>query len=293
MIMPKYPIFIPSRGRYESGFTMKFLKQEGVPFILVVEPQEKDIYEKLYGGAGVEVLTLPENDRGLIYARNWIKQYSTKRGDARHWQIDDNIRGVQRLYKGKRLPCDSGPAFRCIEDFSDRYENVGLSGMNYVMFGVGVMPPFYLNVHVYSCTLVNNEIPYSFRQPANEDVDMCLQVLSSGKWCTVLFNTFLAHKMRTMTISGGQCLKAYTGDGRLYMARQLQRKWPGIVTTGRRFKRPQHIVRDSWRKFDTPLKLKPGVVIPTTPNEYGLQLQAVKEVKSDVLKQFIGKDSGQ
>ena len=158
--MPKYPIFIPSRGRYESGFTMKFLKQEGVPFILVVEPQEKDIYEKLYGGAGVEVLTLPENDRGLIYARNWIKQYSTKRGDARHWQIDDNIRGVQRLYKWKRLPCDSGPAFRCIEDFSYRYENVGLSGMNYVMFGVGVMPPFYLNVHVYSCTLVNNEIPY-------------------------------------------------------------------------------------------------------------------------------------
>jgi len=58
------------------------------------------------------------------------------------------------------------------------------------------------------------------------------------------------------------------------------------VKTGRRFKRPQHIVKNAWGKFDTPLKLKPGIDLSTLePNEYGMKLVEVKPIKSESLRE--------
>jgi hypothetical protein len=77
----------------------------------------------------------------------------------------------------------------------------------------------------------------------------------------------------------------------LKMAKALERLWPGVVETKRRFKRPQHVVKDSWKRFDTPLKLKPGIDLAAIPpNDYGLKLVAVKEVKSERLKRLLEED---
>ena len=59
--------------------------------------------------------------------------------------------------------------------------------------------------------------------------------------------------MRTMTMKGGNMAQLYQGDGRLTMARSLERMWPGVVSINRRFGRPQHVVKNSWRNFDTSL----------------------------------------
>jgi hypothetical protein len=134
-----------------------------------------------------------------------------------------------------------------------------------------LVPPFYLNVHVYSCTLVLNSLPQAWRGRYNEDTDLCLQVLSAG-WCTVLMNIFCADKLQTKLLPGGNTTTLYQGDGRLRMARSLERLWPGVVTTRRRFQRPQHIIYDAWRRFDTPLRFKPGIEITREPNEYGMTL---------------------
>jgi hypothetical protein len=64
----------------------------------------------------------------------------------------DNIIEFRRLYRGRRIPCHAGVALRVCEDFSDRFENVAVSGLNYQMFVPAETPvPFYVNVHVYSC----------------------------------------------------------------------------------------------------------------------------------------------
>jgi hypothetical protein len=208
-------------------------------------------------------------------------------GHARHWQLDDNIRHIKRRWRGRRVYCQAGYAFRAIEDFTDRYLNIGLSGMNYEMFLANGMrpPPFYLNVHVYSCTLVNNALPYQWRGRYNEDTDLCLQVLSGG-WCTVLFNAFLCEKLWTMQMKGGNTQELYQDDGRLKMARSLERQWPGVVTTTRRFQRPQHQVKDSWKHFDTPLKRREDIDWESIPkiDEYGVQLKEVTPVKSERLR---------
>jgi hypothetical protein len=287
-MMPKYPIYIPSKGRWDKNATAKTLVEDGVPFKLVVEPQEFEAYAEAWGED--HILTLPWNDPGsVIPARNWIKDHSTANGDKRHWQLDDNIRYMHRWYRGKRIRCRAGIALRITEDFVDRYTNVALAGLEYLKFAISArVPPITLNTRIYSCTLVLNEIPYRWRGRYNEDTDICLRALADG-WCTVLMNAFLCDKLPTMTVKGGNTQVLYQGDGRLKMAKELERRWPGVVTTERRFHRPQHVVKDSWRRFDNQLirrddidweALEAGGV-----NEFGLTMEMKEdEIKSKRMK---------
>jgi hypothetical protein len=146
-----------------------------------------------------------------------------------------------------------------------------------------VMPPYYLNTRIYSCILIRNDIPYRWRGRYNEDTDLCLQVLSEG-WCTVSFNAFNMMKAETMSVKGGNATELYKGDGRLKMARSLERQWPYVVTTRRRFDRPQHVVANNWRKFDTPLIRRTDIdweaLEKQGSNDYGLKLKQ----KADTIK---------
>ena len=76
-------------------------------------------------------------------------------------------------------------------------------------------------------------------------------------------------------MKGGNSAQLYQGDGRTTMARSLERVWPGVVTTNRRYGRPQHVVADSWKKFDTQLIRKPDLDLDSLPlvDNYGLTLQ--------------------
>lgn len=290
----KYPVYVLSRGRYENCLTAKFLIKDGVDFFLVVEEQEYDEYASRYEGGVCTILVLPEDStgRGAIPVRNWIWEHSNGAGDERHWILDDNIRMVRRWYKRKRLECDSGVAFGVVEGFVDRYENIAIAGLNYTMFctpGSGA-PPFNLNVHVYSCMLMRNDLPNRWRGEYNSDTDICLQVLSDGL-CTVLFNAFMVDKMTTMLAKGGNTDK-YAGDGRLKMAKGLERQWPGVVETKRRYNRPQHVISKNWRRFDTPLIRRGDVDFGSLePNEYGMTLKKTRDVvKSKSLRGLLSEE---
>jgi TET-Associated Glycosyltransferase len=272
-LLPTYPVYVPSKGRADTCYTAKFLVRDGVPFQLVVEPQEHDLYAERYGAE--RVLVLPHRDRGLHVTRCWIKDHATATGAVRHWQLDDNIRQLVRVYRGSRIRCAAGPALAITEQFVDRYENVAIAGLNYEMFHNPLkydFPPFWLNVHVYSCTLILNSLPHRWRRILNDDTDICLQVLADG-WCTVLMNAFLADKIASMVVKGGNTDFVYKLDGRTKMARSLQRDWPHVVHVRRRFRRAQHVVRGLWRGFDTQLKMKPEFVGKQwDANEFGMLL---------------------
>lgn len=262
---PLYPVYVPSKGRADTCWTADFLTRDGVPFFLVVEPQERDAYAARYGAGSV--LALPwDNPGSVIPARNWIKDHATAAGAERHWQLDDNLLWIGRRWKGRKIQCNAGIALRACEEFVDRYENVAVAGLNYEMFlpKGQAAPPFRLNSHVYSCSLVLNSIPHRWRGRYNEDTDLCLQVLADG-WCTILFNAFYVWKKWTMQLKGGNTAALYQGDGRLKMARSLERQWPGVVETRRRFQRPQHVVKDAWKRFDTPSASSPASTSPRSP----------------------------
>lgn len=286
---PRYPIYVPSKGRWANPLTAKFLTADEVPFRMVIERSEYDAYRRALPNA--ELLVLPfENAGTSVPARNWIKDHAVAEGHERHWQLDDNMRGAYRLWRGKRVHCDSGVALRVCEDFTDRYTNIAISGLNYDMFVPSeTSAPFYLNCHVYSCTLVNHAVPLRWRGRYNEDTDLCLQALSQG-WCTVLLNVFCIKKLRTMTVKGGNTATLYQADGRARMARALERQWPYVVTTQRRFQRPQHVIRDGWRGFDTPLIRRDDIdwdALAEVPNDYGLRLvQKAEHIRSPVIQRL-------
>lgn len=291
-VAPLHPIYIPSAGRAgqsSKSSTPDALLTDGVPFRLVVEPQEAEAYADRYGTE--RILVLPFRDAGQVLpARNWIKDFSTAAGESHHWQLDDNIRYYGRRYKGRRLRCDANIALRAVEDFVDRYTNIAVAGHNYYMFVPDQQryPAFTLNCHVYSSMLFDNSLPFRFRT-TNEDTDYCLQSLAAG-YCTVQVNVFLAQKVTSMAVKGGNTA-FYQGGGKIQRARELERLWPGVVSVRRRFRHSQHVI--NWQKFDTPLKLKPGIDLKALkPNEYGLKLiQVTPEIKSSRLRKLLSDEA--
>ena len=273
---PRYPIYIISKGRWESRLTVKALEEMGVSYHIVIEPQEYDNYAAVINPEKIFVLPFSNLGQGSIPARNWVWEHSISIGAERHWIIDDNIRWFARINKNKKLRVYSGIFFKILEDFIDRYENIALAGPHYEMFVPALDAlkyPILLNSRIYSCILIKNDIPYRWRGRYNEDTDLSLQVLKDG-WCTVLFYAFVCKKTPTMTMKGGNTEELYkldNADGRLLMAQSLQRQHPDVVKITRKWGRWQHQV--DYRPFKAnKLILKEGIEIPKGVNNYGMVL---------------------
>lgn len=276
---PRYPLYVISKGRADSRLTVRALEAMRVLHRVVIEPQEYDAYAAVMDPAKLLVLPFSNLGQGSIPARNWVWEHSISEGHARHWVIDDNIQHWARLHQHVKARLADGAAFAAMEDFVDRYTNVVMAGPNYREFAKQrqAIPPFYLNDRVYSCILLANDVPHRWRGRYNEDTDLSLRFLKDG-YCTVLFNAFLAAKQATMTMRGGNTESLYKldngQDGRLLMAQSLQQQHPDVVKITRKWGRWQHQV--DYRPFKANrLIRKPGVVIPTEPNEYGMRLVQV------------------
>ncbi len=271
---PSYPVYVISKGRWESRLTVKSLEQRAIPYHLVIEPQEYDQYAAVIDPSNILVLPFSNLGQGSIPARNWVWEHSIEQGAKRHWILDDNIRYFFYVTNNIRHRTTSGASFRAIEDFADRYENMALSGMQYMMFDrhTRTPPPVALNTRIYSCILIQNDIPYRWRGRYNEDTDLSLRALKDG-WCTALFYAFPCDKQTTnLHMKGGNTDELYQGDGRLKMAQSLQAQHPDVTTIAWKWGRWQHQVDYRPFKKNRPI-LKKGVVIPDEPNNYGMVLR--------------------
>jgi hypothetical protein len=266
---PKYPVFIPSKGRHESRYTIRAFEKIGVSYRVFIEPQEYDLYATVVNPENIVVL--PHHDQGLVVTRNYIWDYAVSLGVSYFWTFDDNIIEFYRLNRNLKYRMGDGTFLNVIEDFVERYENIYIAGMQYEMFAPrkAKCPPFILNTRVYSNMLIKTDIPYRNEGFYNDDTDLCLRILKDG-FCTIEFNTFLAKKIRTMKVSGGMT-PHYQGDGRLKMAQELQAKHPDVVTITRKWGRWQHQV--DYRPFkNNRLIKKQGIEIPQGVNNYGMVL---------------------
>jgi len=277
---PKYPIYIISKGRWESRLTAKVLERMRLFYHIVVEPQEYEQYASVIASEKILVLPFSNLGQGSIPVRNWVWDHSISQGCERHWILDDNIQWFARLYKNKKIKVLSGVCFTVVEDFVDRYTNVALAGLQYEMFTPALQHcnPFILNTRVYSCILIKNDIHYRWRGRYNEDTDLSLRALKDG-WCTFLIQQFICKKMTTMTMKGGNTEELYRldgqADGRLLMAQSLQQQHPDVVRVVRKWGRWQHQV--DYRPFKkNQLRRKPSIIIPEGPNEFGMRLVKVE-----------------
>jgi hypothetical protein len=247
----KYPIYIVSKGRADIPYTANFLKKENIDFKVAVEPQE---YKEYCDSIGEKyILKLPFSNLGLgsYPARNYCFEHSKEIGAKKHFLFDDNIRGFYRLNEGKRTRSEAFIALKSLEEFSDRYSNLAISGYNYLYFVTKeTKKPFSINTHVYSGMLINNSIKYRWRLKYNEDVDICLQALHDGL-CTVLINVFLIDKISTtVKLKGGNQTELYKNNNdqkKALKSSSLKEVWPDYVKIVSRFGRPHHHI--SWNKY--------------------------------------------
>lgn len=273
---PDYPIYIISKGRWESRLTSKTLERLKIPYYVVIEPQEYEQYSDVIDKDKILVLPFSNLGKGSIPARNWVWEHSISQGAKWHWILDDNIRDFYRLNKNIKYRVTSGTIFKVIEGFVNRYENIAQAGMQYEKFvpRKSKHKPYILNTRIYSCILIRNDIDFRWRGRYNEDTDLSLRILKAG-YTTILFTAFLADKVTTMTMKGGNTEQLYKQnkefDGRLEMARSLKRQHPKIVKVVRKWGRWQHQVNYKPFKGNKLIK-KEGVEIPRGINNYGMRL---------------------
>jgi hypothetical protein len=268
---PEYPVFVPTKGRYKTPYTINVLEQLKVPYTAVIEePEYKQYLAVVKSG---KVLVLPHKDKGLTVTRNWIWDYAEQELKTPYfWTIDDNIRWFYRLHNNMKWRVTSGTFLRVIEDFAERYENLYISGMNYEMFvpRKRKKPPITFNTRIYSNMLIKTDISYRNVTFYNDDTDLCLRVLKGGH-CTALFNAFLADKIATMQVKGGMTDYYEQTQKRREFVEELKAAHPDIVQLVWKFNRWHHQV--DYRPFkNNKLIRKPGIKIPDEPNEYGMKL---------------------
>jgi hypothetical protein len=281
---PRYPIYVISKGRWESRHTARTLDKMGVPYYLAVEPQEYDNYVNAVGKE--KVLALPFSNHGLGSgpARNWCWEHSKATGFKRHWLMDDNMLDFYRLHNNKRYRVDKGSAiFRAAEDFVDRFENIALSGFQYKFFAIDdcAYPPYILNTRIMSCFLIDNDCPVMWRGKYNEDVDLSIRVLKEGL-CTMLFYSFLCGKLRTGTVKGGNTTEIYNNyqeDASYNKSKMLYEMHPDCVELVEKYGRAHHHVNldKIINKFGQPARqnvpiLKKDVDIVNKVDNYGMEL---------------------
>jgi hypothetical protein len=230
-----YPVYIPSKGRSEND-TTKLCIRENIPFYLVVEPQDADDYISNHGKENC--LVMPENNKGLPYARRFCKQHSIDQGHEWHWQIDDDIKGVMVRQDGKNIKTPVKPVICEIQNFIARYKNIGQAGLCHSLFAWSHSTDYGLNQQCPTFVIIRNEIPIWWRDGVAEDTDYSLQVLAANPprdllnnkrepWCTVLFYKYMFDTAVQGKLAGGNTDSEYADDGRLTRIKGLQKYWPG------------------------------------------------------------------
>lgn len=292
----RYPVCIPSKGRFDVQTTGHVLDRMGVSYRFFVEETEADAYKNALGEQRVVVMPFHDLGQGSIPARNFIWEWAKQHGHARHWVMDDNILNFVRCTENRKLRVRGGRFLQAMEDFVDRYENIAMAGPHnrgFIYAGNPKMTAFLLNTRVYSCILIDTSLTHRWRGRYNEDTDLSLRVLKDGK-CTVMFRTFLMEKATTSTgdanrtggMKGGNTDNVYIDkDHRRKFAEELQKQHPDCVKVVWRYERWHHDI-DYEHLFTQKLIRKPGVIPLGTPdkpviNNYDMRLRRVDRSEAD------------
>jgi hypothetical protein len=311
-ITPLFPLYIPTKGRHQYLTTSKVLTKMGVAHNLIVEPLEIEAYTKQVTSLGLSATILPLDmgikeryeycdDLGLTISsgsgpsRNYAWEHSLANGHDFHWVMDDNIREFHRLHQNLKINVRTPSFWRIMEDFVLRYTNIGMAGPHYSKFipRKAKTKPFNINTRIYSCNLIRNDIPFKWRGRYNEDTILSLDMLKAG-WCTVIFHALLQDKMATQVQKGGNTDELYHGQtrgksqryakhGTVAKSEMLARVHPDIAEVKWKFSRVHHHI--DYSVFKQTLQRKKGLVIPDSPNNYGMELRNVSDQAESRVKQ--------
>jgi len=283
---PRHPIYIVSKGRWESRLTSRALHRLRVPHFVVVEEQEAEAYRAALDSSATVLILDKQYQRdyetcddlgdtkskGPGAARNFAWEHSIKSGATWHWVMDDNIKTFYRLNRNLKTHVTDGAIFLAMEDFVERYENVGMAGPDYSMFVYRKKkePPFIMNTRIYSCNLIRNDLSYRWRGRYNEDTDLSLRMLKDG-WCTIQFVAFLQEKVATQSMAGGNTAEFYAAEGTLPKSKMQVALHPAVSKLVWKFGRWHHQV--DYGVFKRNKLIRKADIQASGVDNYGMRFQ--------------------
>jgi hypothetical protein len=283
---PKYPIYIPSKTRWDIRLTSDTLIRMGCKHYMIVEEHQLENYKAKVDPEWVTLLVLPQKyldeydtcddlgttkSKGPGAARNFAWEHSIANGHKRHWVMDDNMKHFYRLDGDKRIIVADGAIIRAMEDHADQFTNCVMTGPHYNFFAVPKdnLSPFVPNTRVYSCNLIQNDIPFRWRGRYNEDTILSLDILKAG-YCTMQYHAFLCGKIVTQALAGGNTAEFYALEGTKPKSQMLVDVHPDVSEMVWKHGRWHHFVNYLPYKKTRLIYADPN--LPDEPNEYGMQL---------------------
>ncbi len=138
LMNPKHPVYIISKGRWDSRHTSIALEKMNMPYSIVVEEQEYDQYASVINKD--KILILPKQyiedydacnstlyydgsfitdhgtSKGSGPARNFCWEHALENGATSHWLLDDNIKAFGRINRNLYIHVTSGTIFKALKD---------------------------------------------------------------------------------------------------------------------------------------------------------------------------------
>lgn len=227
-------IVIPTKGRPTSS-TMKMLEECGVPYSIVIEPDEQGLYaEALTGNRFLQkVHVLPLNQQGIGYCRNYILGIMTEP----FWMLDDDL---QKFFW--RDATSRTLVHVTIKEFLVRLQE-GVSGLQKEGRTVGVVGckngtfaipkvPWTLNTDVAHIVYVNTPvvkakgIQYRADKKVFEDVAFLIECMQAG------LNVYRMNEFVYYTVASGTNAVGgvdYSNDSKKNALIQLKTEFPDYV----------------------------------------------------------------
>eukprot|EP00760_Papus_ankaliazontas_P015704 PhM_4_TR16674/c0_g1_i1/m.80434/K02335/DPO1, polA; DNA polymerase I len=310
------PVFIPSMGRstLSARATWKTLDEAGVRCTVVVEPCEEGTYRTCLGCyPNCDVAVLPDNGRGVAYARNYILEHlapvavaGTSATAGWFWVLDDDIsyfvqsQDAHERRVQARTPVHAnargapngkvfGPKVVITADVALRVPlttlppRTALYGLEYEVF-VRDAPPIRNSYVCVAACLCLNEIPGNvvYRGRVREDYDFALQLVACG--CVVVRRRDVGVRCPQMGArKGGMC--EYYMQRRDEIRREnnvFVRRWGVVASLCQKGKgdSTRDDVQVAWDRVTTNLLRdvgEVGVVDPVVVESNPVDLQVVED----------------
>lgn len=189
-------VAIPSKGR-PSFLSLSIFKEP----IVFVEPQDEEAYQK--ANPDLDLVILKKDNGGISYVRNSILEHMK---DELFCMADDDITGIYAMLEGKMVQIDNFDwLFKDIEHLMKDEKSLTMMGLCSKAYAWCQMKKLSWNSKILNIAFINGKNLYPSRYDENiahgEDVDMCLQILRSGK-STAVYNLY-AYTNDMKKLAGG------------------------------------------------------------------------------------------
>lgn len=221
------PIYVPSKNRITGAKTLKLLQDSGLPYTLVVEPQDEQGYAEAFPQA--ELVVLPENDRGLPYVRNFI----LKRNTGWFWMLDDDIDGFYERVGTRMERIPAATALGMAENIIRKVPQAAQGALEYSQYAWSTKRNYALNSYCDVCVLIDaaKTFFHTFQEEATLKLDreFTLQLLNAGHF-TVRVQRYAFSCPKNGSNAGGLKPLYDTVQAEHQAVDWMVSRYPGLVT---------------------------------------------------------------